>query len=756
MADTQYARLMNETAGHKDVSSDEPQYAETWQRVANLQLGNDDVARMVLSGKNDDEIISWMRNTPEGRAYWGKLGPWQSRYVEQIYTVRAMVEKYIPEDDRLRKLVLERKARYTDLARVIDKEDMPDIHGAALDVSVGGPFTNAVKKGVDKIFKVLSDIPADKASRFPFFADRYTTHLEDLARGWVAQYENAGKVLPVEAVDKIQRTARERALADVKKYLYDSSSALDMAAAGRLLVPFSTAIADSFLKWGMIAREKGMVGPVLNIWKIWTAPDRNGLVQDQDGNIKVWEDGQYVWYSVHPKTGERVKLEGHEPKQEYITFQLPAGIGPDTKSGAKMPLYINKDTFNTFLGLPTAGPIVTYPANAFLLKNPEVAENWFVKKFVLPYGPSRDQWRSLVPANVRGTYYWITGDKDGFRNLAQSVMQTEYTRYSLGLRSEPPTMAEVQETAMDMAGFQWAAQFMGLSTQAKSPYQPYIDYYHQLQAQDPANALSRFYAEMGDEFRMMTASVSRNVIGLPASLNTFKAQQKYRDLISKFPELAPLIVGAEGAGSFSSAVYEAQLNEVLQPGSDAKIREIMTLQDSVEDAERRRLWLKYGKLMDAIHADMAQRGLTSITQKGAKDLKKARDKFIQENMYWTNPQGVKDTSPWFEEFATTDRTAMTKRLTGMAQIVSDPALGNRDDMRGLREYLTARIELRNEMKRRKFATLDSQKASRLRSEWNRYVFQLKDENLAFAQLYDRWLTQDDMKADIDLGGGVFA
>src|SRR5258706_212027 len=424
-------------------------------------------------------------------------------------------------------------------------------------------------------------------------------------------------------------------------------------------------------------------------------------------------------------------------------------MAPETISGAKMVNYINKDTFNTFLGLPTAGPLVAVPANEFSLKNPELAENWFVRKFIQPFGPSRDRWKAALPANARGAYYQIFNDEANHRGVAQSVMQTEYTRYALGLRDKPPTMAEIQEDAQHLNGIQYLSQQFRLSSQFKSPYQPYIDYYRQLQTKDPENALARFHTEMGDEFRMMTASVSRNNLGLPASINTFKQQQRYRDLISKFPDLASLIVGAEGAGGFSSAVYQAQFEQALQPGSDRKVREILSLQDSVDDAERRFVWVKYGKLMDSIHADMAQRGLTSLNQKSAKDLKLARDKFVAAHQYWTDPQGVRATNPWFREFSNSDRSLMASRLTGMAQIVTDERIGNRDDMRGLLDYLTARTELRAQMQRRKFATLDSAKAKPLRQQWDRYVFQLKDSNLSFASLYDRWLTNDNLEADIE-------
>lgn len=757
MADTQYSRLINESSGQTDVRPVDPHYPQTWERVANLQLGNDPVARIYLEGGTENDVLAWIHNTSEGRAYYGRLGPYQSRYAEQIQIVRAMVDTYIPDSGSdasaaLRRKVLGRSATFGDFEKVRRREEMPEVHGASLDIATGGPFTNTVKKYTDKIFKVMSDLPADKASRFPFFADRYNAHLDDLGNTWATQYDKVGQVVPVEELDRVQKLARDRALADVKKYLYDSSSSLDLAAAMRLAVPFSSAIADSYLKWGVIVREGGIVAPVVNIFKIWQAPDKAGLVQDQDGNVKRYENGTFGWYRLNPKTGESEKIPNHEPKQEYITFQLPAGVAPETKSGQKMVTYLNKDVFNTFLGLPTAGPLVAVPANQMSLRNPELAEKWFMRKFVLPYGATADTAKAVVPGNVRSAYYWVTGDEDSYRAISQAVMQTEYTRYALGLRGEPPTMAEIHESAQDMAGLQYLGQFMGLSNQTKSPYQPYLDYYHQLQAKDPETALAKFYAEMGDEYKMMTASVSRNTLGLPATTNTWNQQKKFADLIAKYPDLAPLIVGREGAGAFNASVYQAQMNTPIGPGTNRKVREAMTLQESVEDAETRFVWLKYTQMMDAIHADMEARGLNSLNNKGARDLKKARDKFIEANKFWINPQGGRDTHPWFVDYMSVDRARMTTRLTGMAELASDPRIGNRDDMRGLADYLDAREQMKAEMARRKLSNLSSVKAKPLARKWEKYVFGLKSENTAFANTYDRWLDSDDLSADIK--GGV--
>jgi hypothetical protein len=85
----------------------------------------------------------------------------------------------------------------------------------------------------------------------------------------------------------------------------------------------------------------------------------------------------------------------------------------------------------------------------------------------------------------------------------------------------------------------------------------------------------------------------------------------------------------------------------------------------------------------------------------------------------------------------------------MRQIVQDPRLQGRDDMQGLVEYLDARDQLKGYMDDLGVQSLSlnpKSKTKALAAQWNDFLFGLKESNLAFSQLYDRWLTHDDTLA----------
>lgn len=756
---TEHARLMATSRDWVNSTPDRGmEYDLNWQRAV-LQLANDPVARQFMSGATADRVLAWMRNTDEGRAYNAKMGVWRSRYAEQVKTIQTMVDQYLPfNPDRpqksatLRVNALKGKATIGDLGAVVPRDQMPQVHGPSLDMATNtGVWMRYIQHAVDKTFTVLSEMPNDKLLRMPFAADRYGHHLTELTHGFLAANPDR-ETFSVREIQRLEDMARRRALKDVHTYLYDTTATFDVAKMARLIVPFGSAILDSGRKWGLVLRENP--ARFLNVWKVWSAPDRNGLVQDENGNHLVVENGRDVWYQVDPKTGARTRMPNdYQPKNRYIVFRLPHGIQPKFADNALAVSYVDKNVFKTFLDMPSFGPLVAVPVNNFSLSHPEFADNKLVRTFILPYGPTSSMGKAVMPGNLRNLWdTWVSDDPQVSQLLATSVYATEMANYSQGKRLNAPTFEEARQKAASLRGLQFWYRFAGVSTNFKTPYQPYVDYYHMLRVQapvdqasgkDPRSADERFYADMGPEFFPLTAAVTRNTLGLPATVGAFNQYRKFSDLMQKYPDLAPLISGAEGAGSFSKAVYEAQRITPVRYGSGETMREQMSMEESIQDAQRRQGWIEYSKFMDALHADMAALGVTSLQQKKAAGLKMVRDQWLQQHTYWQDPYGTQQISPWYQEFSTFDSSKMASRLNQMRQVIQDPRLQGRDDIRGLIEYLDARDQFKSVMKARGYATLDSKKATWLSEQWASTVFGLKNDNLSFAALYDRWLTADE-------------
>ncbi len=734
----------------------DPEYAENWARIVNDEIAVDPAARMLLQGRSVDDVIQWVRNTRQGRTYLANMGVMQPRYMEQLYTLAALVERYVPvfvgreaEGAALRRAALSRTATTRDLNAAAGHADrMPAVMGAEADAALGNGAFQWFRRQVDKMFNYLGSLPADKAARYPFFAESYRRNINELGRAYLAG--NPGRRVTQAEVDRLTSQARERALADVQKYLYESTSMLDMAKAGRLALPFGSAIADSYLKWGTLIREKPWIG--YNIWKAYTAPDRAGLVQDQNGNHLAWENGHRVWYSENPKTGQQTRLPAdYAPTSEFIVFRLPEGFGP-LPEGMQYTESIPKEGLNTFLNWASTGPLVTVPVNQFTLNHPEFADNWAVKKFVLPYGPSRDWYRLAIPGTTRSAWEaFKEQDQDTATSQALAIYQAEMIEWSQGRRAAPPTYAEVREKAAGMRQMRFLSYFMGVSGQIETPYQPFADYYRQLQSikrgPDDPTVDEQFYNEMGPEFFIFAARVSSTRAGIPATLEANKQWKEMQDLVATYPEIAGWLVGAEGGGEFNRAVYEAQFKQKLGPGSDNTIRKALSLEESIEDVQRRQGWLEYSRLMDDLDMRLRRRGLHAYTQKAAADLKKVKDKWVQEHRF-TEQDGLRVVSPWYEDYQSTDLSKTLRVLNGLAQAAQDPRLQGRDDVRGLMQYLRLRESTRQMMAHFGAKTLTNKKVAWLDNRWNQNILRLKRTNLAFADLYNRYLERDNLTFDL--------
>jgi hypothetical protein len=776
ITNSQHARLMANTPGEWDnLEPGNVGYDASWERAVNQQLANDKLARQFIAnpprGDNPGftvrDAVAWMHNTNDGRAYQARMGAWQSKYYEQIHQVQAMVDSYVPfselqpeASDALRKAVLKREASIGDMARVVSRDDMPQIHGASLQQALGkGWFPQKAREITDKVFGAISDMPNDKLLRFPFTANRYKFHVDHLLESRANWFKAHGDTFTQDDLDAVEGLARERTLVDARRYLYDTMASHDLAKGLRLLIPFGSALADSAHKWGVVLKEKPTMAA--DIWKLWSLPDRSGLIQDQDGNHMEVKDGKEIWFQVDPKTGVRKQLpDTFTPNGKVIVFRLPVGVKID---GAKPLVSINKTAFQTFLDIPTFGPLVTIPANNFSMSHPEFATNRLVKTFILPYGPTNNSLVAAVPGNVRNwkdaydTFVTHT-DTQNAEEQAMAVYMTEMVDLSQGKRTNAPTFAEARSKAAQMQGLRFISRLSGVTSSFQSPYQPYIDYYHMLQQQDPGNADKNFYNQMGPEFFWLTSAVTRNALGIPATVGAFNQYKKFQDLMQQFPDLAPLISGAEGAGAFNKAVYESQKQTPIRYGTQKNERALVPLADSIADTQKRLGWVKWTQFNDALLADMFDRGLTSLQQKGAEDLLAAKQDFIDSNSSWRDPYGTIQISPWYQDYTSQDLSKMTSRLTQMHQVIQDPRLQGREDIRGLITYLDARSGFTDYMDQLGVKTLNgpitvnptTKKLTKaqhqqvdLTSQWNEFVFNLKASNPQFANLYDRWLTADD-------------
>jgi len=735
------------------TATDTVQYPKAWERAVNIQLGNDRAARGFLEGSNFDTMKHWAETDPDGQD-WARTTAFTGSIDDRLARTQAMVEHYVPDNQALRDKVLNYRANFDDLHKVVPDDSMkPQVHGELLEFNLGGPKSlELIRKGTHKLMEKMGTVPGDKFSRYPFLDKSYRAHVADMAK---LEFDQRGEITNARKFE-IQQAARKKALYDVKKWLYNSDMVSEGSSLIRHFSPFSAAWQDGMRAWSGIAfRERPETIGAMNL--LWNSPEKAGMIVDQDGRqLKKDAQGKEHYYEdeIDPQTGmptgKRIeyKKKPGDSTDKYIQFALPSWLSPDqVADGGSVDVRINKDSFNTFMHLdPGAGPIVTVPTSAIVQKwHPEWGQNEIVKR-ILPYGPSNDAVKNAMSNELRQVYEnWKGEDDSTWRNQAMAILQTETIKYNQGQRTTKPTMQEASDKATSLKLMRTVlTSVLPVSPTFQSPYQAHIDAYKQLEARDPGTADQQFYNRYGDDFFILTARVTQGVKGLPPTMESYNAIKKYRDMIEKNPDIAGAIVG-DVSGSFNKAVYEWQKQEQITPGASAKFRELMDMRDSVEDAGRRLSWIKYQNTADVIHAELSARDLTSVDAKGAEDLKDLQTGIVQQLGFDSNGAPTK----WYEDYTGGNQAKQAKILSGLRQVAQDPVLLHREDIQGLADYFAMRDDFKQQLADRAdkggAKTLAAKKNADIQGMWEQAVFGLKEQNLTFSRLYDRYLTSDDLK-----------
>ena len=206
----------------------------------------------------------------------------------------------------------------------------------------------------------------------------------------------------------------------------------------------------------------------------------------------------------------------------------------------------------------------------------------------------------------------------------------------------------------------------------------YVDLYHRLRREDPKNADNNFMIQLTNEgnegFFALAARFTKNNDGLPATLPAEEARAEFGDLIQKYPELGPFIIGTSGGGvaKYNAGVYEKQKNEETFPGSGVMRRERLSPFEIIEDVKVREGWAEYNKINTFIENKQHKLGLPNLLIKEAAPLA-----FIKKLLVNT----VKEQNPmWADEFTKFDPHKWTKRISGFRELVANERLSGRDDV----------------------------------------------------------------------------
>jgi hypothetical protein len=728
-AEEETRKLREATGEWRSISPDEKSYGTAWERAVNQQIGSDQMARQFLQGKTVDDVAKWLRATEEGRAYARRLPYRRANLTAWAGKVAEQVESYTLGNAELKALALKGNAKASDLARVApDAATRPVVHGEILADALGkGPVAEWFNNTVQGLWKALGSKPSDTLSRHPYFSAVYEAEATRLTGLMDRAARKNGERLRESDLLDVQYQAREYALGETKKTLYSLAEQSDLAAMLKFVAPFYNAWQETMTVWAGIAIDNPAY--IARLGQVWGAPEAAGIITDEEGNAVGPGDRPY-------------DSEGNPTSERYVTVRLPrwAKDWPGMESVGTVKF--NKRSFNLMLqGAPGFGPVVQVPVNEIVKDRPDLEKS---VKFVLPFGSSQSSLDLFLPSTVKRLQSLARGEEDSaYRNALLRIYATKLVDYNTGKRETKPTYKEAKDETNKFFMLRAVASWVSPAAPGfQTPYQPYIDAYQQLKRSDPTTADEKFLAQYGDEYFPLTQSVTRSRNGIPPTVEAYKAGSKYADIIAEHPELGGLIVGAEGAGGFSRAVYNAQTATPLEPGSDLMQRQTFSPEEFAKQPSIRLGWIKYSKAMSLVEAARVARGLPNLRVKEANDLAVLK-KLLTEKIEQEHPE-------WADKRAVFDRNAMQKRLTGLRELAADDRLAQRSEFQGLQEYFRLRDAVRAALVARGSsggaASLDAASNQDIAFLWETLIGQITERNLAFGDLHARFLDRDMLEA----------
>lgn len=711
-------------------------YDKGWETAANDQLGQNPTARQIMSGKDDAEMMDWVRNTPEGREERRLIG-YRGHALEQwISEVRQQVDHYLPTPE-LKQLALEQRATAADLkATFPTATDRPMVHGESVDMALGKGEGHQITNGiVNTMFKYLGTLPTDALSRHPYFANVYRRSMERQAAGLGLKDD---ELLTPEMADRMSHRAREEALGRTKAVLYDTANESHLGHTLRFVAPFYNAWQEALTVWGKIFLDDPAT--LARSIQVWNAPSKAHEVY----------------------TNPYGQKEIVAPLPDWVTNKIGAG-----KLGIPANYLPSLIASGSYPYLPGFGAPVTVPVSAFVRDHPDKID---MVKPLIPYGAGNSVTDQIFPSGLKHLLSWQKGVDD-------DTYASDYTRNAIDMEvarregklpadmTDQQLLAEAKRRTDHFGAIRVLSSLtLPFSPDFKSPYQMYIDSARTMRTtyqtypggKDPQGNTwdQAFLTKFGEDYFAFTQSATKsNVGGIAPTEEGYRATQKYADQIQAHPQWGGLIVGNEDDGTLSSEVMHWQERTSIGGGDTSKMRDVRDPKQAIIDAQTSQGWDDFRKVNTAITNALAKRGLHSITQTGAQDLALVKKYMVaqikQKYPAWGDPANENGYDTFTKGSADALITYLQTGGPKGTSLVNDPRFAGRAGWTTVASYLALRNQVEGALKSRKAAggsmNLQARANLDLRGVWELSVGQMQQRDTAFADIYTRWLSNDTLE-----------
>lgn len=736
-----------QSKGYGIVKPTDPGYFEQWAQTLRQQFGNSAVVQRLVAGESVEDITRWLAGSPAGRDLRKRLGIDTQDSAEYVTRISRFLDQYLPESSGLRLKI--REVTANDLrAAFQDPTTLPIIHGHVLEEAVYNGSKLKIRSFINGAFKFLAQLPEDAWARNPLYIQFYRQEVRRRADIVSAQKGDKFTTADQEA---IMTAAHKVAVREMKSVLFNIERRSNLSGVMKFISPFFSAQENAYKTW----LKMSVANPaILNRgYMVWQAPNRAGIVTDQDGNLVP--EGQtsgsdVIWISV-PKGFQGI------PGMDTLTKMGIPKQSLDIIFQGGLDVLYNKGNPNVFGDIFPVGPYVAAPISEIVKSKPELEDAF---KWALPYGPAKDIPSNFLPAWAQKS---IAANKElddaQFAKSYALIFATEMTNAKLN-GTKMPTAKEIMIKTQDYWKLRIAANLiLPFAPRFDSPYQFYIQKsreYKQLYGMD---ADAKFLQDFPEYFDF-SASTSRNPAKVDYTVAAVKNIKKYDGLISELysiePKLIGFVVNEKEGYKFSDAAYEYLYNKKISPDSPDKYLSAISPAEARKKKEAESGWIKYNEIMDTIDEELSNRQLSSITQKGAEDLKAMKEAVILDLSRRKDAKGEDILDPktgtyaqtaWYDDYLDSDGSKTNRIIYGLSKILNDPKYrkDNKDNttFKSLEVYFDIRKTYAQELIKRDARSIDAKSNIDVRIAYDSIVKKLKtDDPIGFGPFYDRFLSQD--------------
>jgi hypothetical protein len=221
------------------------------------------------------------------------------------------------------------------------------------------------------------------------------------------------------------------------------------------------------------------------------------------------------------------------------------------------------------------------------------------------------------------------------------------------------------------------------------------------------------------------------------------------DIVSDNPALVGTVTRSAGAAKYSPTAYWWQSETAISPGSPERFRGKQSPQEAQQANESRKGWAIYRKSMSILDSHLKERGLTSFEQNGAEDLKAVKQAIVQKLSAEIDPVTGKSTgvaSAWYQDYRDVDGLKSTRNVAGLRKIINNAQFmddnGQDPTWKSVSVYMEVRDSIARKLAARPVSNIDAKENTDLKLMLDYYVNQLKTGDVEFADIYERFLSQD--------------